>query len=278
MEHNEDSQELVRPGGARGPWLAMQSAYAEYRQASEALASGGAPIDDLSGWRSLEAQQRAAFEKYLETRMAYLESRFDETSGENPVDAPTRELASSTIASRFGRYGLVFLAVAILLVSMAAVSLVRAQKRVRDLETARDDLRAKLAAATDDIQRVASRVDAWKPSPTAPEVQRQPVAASPQPASRARSARAVRRNYRFLLTPSHQFKRVGPIEVSVRSVDTKQNRINLSILSESVKLNLQHVRLNQPVRIDGGRGPRMELVVDRIAEDGVHGHLIEFQS
>jgi hypothetical protein len=258
----------------------MQSAYADYRRASEAFTASDPSVDGLSNWRGFEVQQRAAFEKYLEARMAYLEARFDETSGEGPVDAPTRELPPSDVGPRLGKYGLVSLALALILVCAGAVSLVRAQKRVRDLEMARDDLRAKLTAARDDIQRIAGQVDAWKPAQPAAEVPQQHAAATPPPAAKTRSVSAVRRNYyRFSMTPSHKFKRVGPIEVSVRSVDVKQNRINLSILSQSVKLNLQHVRLNQPVRIDGGgRGQRMELVVDRIGEDGVHGHLIEFQS
>jgi hypothetical protein len=101
---------------------------------------------------------------------------------------------------------------------------------------------------------------------------------TPQPVPKPRAAGAVRRSYRFSLAPSRQFKRVGPIEVSLRSVDARQNRISLSILSDSARLNFQHVRLNQPVRIGGAdHGQRMELVIDRISADGVYGHLIEYR-
>jgi hypothetical protein len=272
MLHSEDSHEMERKG--RDQWIAMQSAYAEYRRSSEALSSYDLPIDDFPNWRSLQAQQRAAFEKYLEARMVFLESRFDETAtpGESPVDPPTREREHSAFRARFAGHGLLVLALAVGLVCSAAFWVNRAQKRVRALETARDDLRAELSTARADIQRVSARMDAGSP------VQPSPIPAA-ELQQKPRSAPPVRRNYyRFLLPPSHRFKRVGPIEVSVRSVDAKQNRISLSIQSESVKMNFQHVPLNQPVRIDGGgRGPRMELVVDRIAADGVHGHLIEFQ-
>jgi hypothetical protein len=287
MELNDHSYEMEPQRPGRSQWLAMQAAYAEYRRISEALASNDQPAEDFSIWKNWEAQRRAAFEEYLEARMAYLESRFDEANqpGETPVDAPTRDLSS--LRSRFGRRGLIVLALAIGLVCVTAFSAIFAQKRVHDLEASRDTLRAQLSAARSDIQRVANQVDAWRPSPSpadpipavgvkpASDSPSKPAAAKPQPVS---TARTVRRSYRFLLARSHQYKRVGPIEVSVRSVDARQSSISLSILSASVRLNLQHVRLNQPIRISAGEhGQPMELVVDRISGDGIHGHLIEFQ-
>jgi len=276
MQHNDDSHEIVRPGEARGQWLAMQAAYAEYKRTSGLLNSEDPSSGDLSGWRDLEAQQRAAFEKYLEARMDYLETRFDETStrGEHSVDPSTRERTESTIGSRFARYRLLVLALALGLVCMVVFSVMRTQKRMHELEASRDDLRAALTTARDDIQRVANRVDARPPAPepATPELK-------PQPAPKPQSASPVRRSYRFSLVPSRRFKRVGPIEVSLRSVDARQNRISLSIQSQSSRFNLQHVRLNQPVRINGGDpGQRIELVIDRIAADGIYGRLIEYRA
>lgn len=278
MAPSEDSYETEPRRAGRSQWLAMQAAYAEYRRASDALASSDQSTEDFSTWKNLEAQRRAAFEEYLEARMAYLESRFDEanSAGTDPAEVPTRD--RSTLASRLGRRGLLVLALAIGVVGLTAYSAIRAQKRVRDLEASRDSLRAELSTARSDIQRVAAQMDVSKPAqPSAvPDTLQKAAALKPQPVSQPRSA-AVRRSYRFLLAPSRRFKRVGPIEVSIRSVDAKQNSISLSILSESVRLNLQHVRLNQPVRIDGhDPGQRMELIVERIASDGIHGHLIEF--
>src|SRR5262249_6308508 len=141
MEHSHDSSEIVRPGEGRDQWLAMQSAYAEYRRASEALASSDQSADDIPARRGLETQQRVAFEQYMDARLAFLEFRFDETDRprQNQVDPPTRDMADSVIGSRFGGYRLLFLALAIGLVCVAGFSLIRAQKRVRDLEAARDE-------------------------------------------------------------------------------------------------------------------------------------------
>ena len=81
----------------------------------------------------------------------------------------------------------------------------------------------------------------------------------------------------FSLSRSSQFKRVGPIKVSLKSVDMQRNSVDVSIVSESGKVKVQHLRLNQPVWIKRSyRGQPMELVVDRITANGVSGHLIEF--
>ena len=81
----------------------------------------------------------------------------------------------------------------------------------------------------------------------------------------------------FSLSRSSPFKRVGPIKMSLKSVDMQRNSVDVSIVLESGKVSLQRLRLNQPVRIKGSyRGQPMELVVDRINSDGLSGHLIEF--
>jgi hypothetical protein len=122
-------------------------------------------------------------------------------------------------------------------------------------------------------------VDDWKPVPPSSLPKPEPVppkdAAAAPPAPKPNTA-AARRTYSFSLGPGHEFKRVGPIEVALRSVDARQNRISLSIRSDSARLNFPHVRLNQSVRVNaGGHGRRLELVIDRIAPDGVYGHLME---
>jgi hypothetical protein len=276
MSHNDDSHEIVRPGEGRGQWLAMQSAYAEYRRASEALASSAPSIEERSARSDLEAQQRVAFEQYIDARLSFLEIRFDESdrSGVNPHDTPTRNREDSVFLSRFGSHGVLFLVLALALIGTAALSFMRGRNRVRGLETARDQLRAELSATRADIQRVSAQVaNSSAPQAARPEPPVSQMASSPAPAKPSPLAPA-RRRYRFSLVPSHQFKRVGPIEVSLRSVDARQNRVSLSIQSESARLNLQHVRLNQPVRIDAGeRGQHLELVIDRISGDGVSGHL-----
>jgi hypothetical protein len=80
MLDSDDSQEPEIRNDEHNHWLAMQSAYAEYGRASEALEP---TVDSSNGERSrlitLEGQQRVAFERYLEARMEFLEFRFDQS-------------------------------------------------------------------------------------------------------------------------------------------------------------------------------------------------------
>jgi hypothetical protein len=70
---------------------------------------------------------------------------------------------------------------------------------------------------------------------------------------------------------------VGPIKVSLKSVDVRRNVVDVSIVSESGKVAVQRLKLNQPARIKGSyRGQPLELVADRITANGLSGHLIEF--
>jgi hypothetical protein len=92
------------------------------------------------------------------------------------------------------------------------------------------------------------------------------------------ASRGVATRGYFSLSRSSQFKRVGPIKVSLKSVDMQRNSVDLSIVSESGKANVQHFRLNQPVLIERSYQEQpMELVVDRITVNGLSGHLIEFR-
>jgi hypothetical protein len=286
MEHNDQAEEMLPQGEKHNQWLAMQSAYAQYRHASEALASSAQSADDLLVWRSLECQQRAAFEQYVETRLAFVESHVDETNQPHlaALDSPTRDLAVSAFGSRFGRRGLLFLALAIGLVGAVTLSVIRDHQRVRDLEASRDQLRAELREARDGIQRIANLTDAPRPSPlsalASPSAQAAPQnrALVPPPVSKARASAAVRRSYRFSLARSRQFTRVGPLEMQLKSVDAHQNQISLAVLSDSARLNLQHLKPNQTIRIGGAEhGQRMELVIDRISADSIYGHLIEYK-
>ena len=85
MLEGDKSHEPTRREVGHGRWLAMQSAYAEYRGASEALDCTRQSANESStNERSLLAiavdQQRVAFERYFEARMEFLEFRFDESN------------------------------------------------------------------------------------------------------------------------------------------------------------------------------------------------------
>src|SRR5690348_10137141 len=135
-------------------WLAMQSAYAEYRRSSDALeaareADNNLVDTDLLRLTVLERQQRVAFERYMDARIAFLESQFDELNkpsgdpSDTPRDADGRAADSRPRAWPGVRsVRAVLEALAVLLLCTTALSLIREQTRIRRLEGERDVMRS----------------------------------------------------------------------------------------------------------------------------------------
>ena len=309
-------------------WLAMQSAYLEYRQASDALESACASGDEMSvgvhtRMMLVEGQQRVTFERYFEARMGFLEfqidqiSRPDSTSGGVDTGAASAERSCEPRRVGFwylpGGFKPVVEILAIVLVSATAFSLVREQKHVRDLQASSDELRTTLNQTRDGLQRLGrSMVLAATPAiqnstdtPLAMD-QREPVAApdfgvrkpeiawqeehraDPQgqhkqaPGSRRQApgtqkqSLAVAKSNHFSISLSTRFKRVGPIKVSLRSLNARQKAASISIVSGSLRLDLPHLKPHQPVSINLGHQQQIaELVIDRITGDRLDGHLVE---
>ena len=318
MLDGDEMQQPERRDAGHDRWLAMQSAYAEYMHASEALECTHHSEDESStGERlqlvMLEGRQRVAFERYLESRMEFLEFRFDESN--RPGASPVIDVECSPAGSRFAfvkaRPFLEILAV--ILLSATAFSLVREKQHLRTLESSRDELQAALVKTRNEVQLLGQKMDALKPVTQISAIHavehathapsRVGHAAAPRPLAPADQQRkrkaemqtkpAIARKgnpvtgtqspglgghgyYSFSLAPSRQFTRVGPIEVSLRSVDTRRNLANLSIVSNLSKWDVPHVEMNQPVRINVGANQQpLELVLDRIDGNHLEGHLIE---
>ena len=86
----------------------------------------------------------------------------------------------------------------------------------------------------------------------------------------------VRTYYTFSLTISRQFERIGPIEVSLRSIDTRQNSVSVAIVSDALRMEERHLQLNKPVWLPSGRRQQpLELVVNRIVANRIDGGLVE---
>ena len=305
MSELEDPNGHVRRDEAHERWLAMQSAYAEYLRVSEVFEisrestpdSADPAVCDLT----LLDCRRDAFERYLEARMEYLERRYDEGYRREAYMAsqPTRETGELRTVSRFASpKWLIIPGLVAGILSVTVFSLVREQKHVRDLDSARDQLRASLSDTREELLSLAKRLDAREstersavrqvehtaqPPVPAPQVDgRKPSGGTrwrrlPQRIMKTTSRSVAARGY-FSLSRSSQFKRVGPIKVSLKSVDMKRNSVDILIVSESGKVNVHRLRLNQPMRIKlGYRGQPMELVVNRITANGLSGHLIEFR-
>lgn len=83
------------------------------------------------------------------------------------------------------------------------------------------------------------------------------------------------RNYvEFDLRKSKEFKRTGPISVSLRKANTKHQYADLQLLVDDRNLSQKHVNLYQPVMFyqPDSRQP-VEVVINEISKDHVHGYI-----
>jgi hypothetical protein len=296
-----DSQEASRRNGEHKRWLAMQSAHEEYQRSSEALEylaplSRDSTTDERLLKGVLQDRQRAAFERYLDARMEFLEFRFDEGERRRTHSLalvrkriPAAVWTASWLKFGNGRPFVSVLAAAMLLCA-AALYYVHQQNRVRELEAARNELWAALKQARDEAQAPShSRTQTveYAPEPTrrppptvVPKPQRLPhkqasVKIDPISAVQIQSIGA-RTYYSFSLEPSSQFQRVGPIQISLRSLDVQRSYVSLSIMSGPVKVEVQRLRLSHPLWIgDAQRQQPLELVADRIGGKRLYGRVIE---
>jgi hypothetical protein len=191
MQHRDDSDDRLACDDSHDRWLAMQSAYIEYRRASEVLEDTDPSTEDSSIGTSgrlpstgLESQQRAAFERYLEARMEFLEFRFDKT---NPPTA--RGVVPPASSARFR----VLQILAVVLLCTTAVSTARAVKHVRALEASRDELRATLNQTRDRVQFLSQKLDA---SGSAQQSAIRPEQPLPTPTLRAHTVQVPRTDRR----------------------------------------------------------------------------------
>ena len=82
------------------------------------------------------------------------------------------------------------------------------------------------------------------------------------------------RNYfEFDLTKSKQFAHEGPVMVSLRKADTKHKRYNLSMIVDDNQMEKKNVNLYEPIWIDGGDSQEVQVVVNKIDKNHVHGYV-----
>jgi hypothetical protein len=272
-------------------WLAMQSAYSEYTRASEVLecthqSTDGSSTTERLQLIMLEGRQRVAFERYLESRMEFLECRFDECN--QPGAVPLAEAGSFGNGSRlaFAKTRPFLEILAVLLLCTTAFSLVRAKQQLRKLEVSRDGLQEVLKETRAQVELLGQKVDAANSTAEQQTAAAKQKAALPvrqrQPAKRREAVHSAQGQvigahnyYRFSLGPSRQYTRVGPVQVSLRSVDTRRRSANLFIVSNRMRFDVQGAEADQPVWINAGGSQSLEFVVDRIAGNRLEGHLVE---
>jgi hypothetical protein len=303
-------------------WLAMQSAYAEYRRCSEVLectrkSPGDFPSSDSLQLTLMEGRQRLAFERYMDARLAFLESRFDEMNRTDIIDGAQGRNPAAIVENPRGAFAWVSAAgsrpvlqtLAVMLLCVMTFSLMWEQNRVRNLEAGRDELQAALGRTVREVQLLRGRLDAAETSavpprsivrPPAPPMKpfatqkqvpagkapsegkkpqrppRQVATANPTPANETtRRESGLQNTSGFSIASAHKVRRVGPLTVLLRSVDLSNKTASVSITSDTTEVDVQRLKIDQPVWITTSRNRRVGLVADRIAKDRLDGHLLD---
>lgn len=85
-----------------------------------------------------------------------------------------------------------------------------------------------------------------------------------------------RNYYEFDLIKSKQFRREGPLGISVRKVNVKHGFADLTMLVNDAELTRKHVNLYEPImfRPEGYSAP-VEIVINNVQKNRVHGYVSE---
>jgi uncharacterized coiled-coil protein SlyX len=85
--------------------------------------------------------------------------------------------------------------------------------------------------------------------------------------------RGERNYFEFDLTRSKNFQHAGPIQVSLRKSDPKHRTFDLAMLVDDNVLNKRKVDLFEPIWISGSDTQPLQIVVNNISKDHVHGYV-----
>jgi hypothetical protein len=188
------------------------------------------------------------------------------------------------------------------------------QNEIRNSDLARDEINAELKQARHDVQDLERKIDAvnatrkgiiresnkasdapvlartaeGKPAGLGRSRRSRLLSLAPEQRSRVATSKwredfadhpqnvGGRTYWKFSLTVSKQFQRVGPLSLSLRAVDVKHKRFDLCVTADEFRF--EHVNLHERVRItlsDPSR--RVELVAMRIDKNHVQGYLSELK-
>jgi DNA repair exonuclease SbcCD ATPase subunit len=85
--------------------------------------------------------------------------------------------------------------------------------------------------------------------------------------------RGERNYFEFDLLKSKSFQRTGPISVSLRKADTKHRSYDLTLLVDDNQLAKHNVDLYEPIWITGDESRQLQIVVNKIDKNHVHGYV-----
>jgi outer membrane murein-binding lipoprotein Lpp len=135
-----------------------------------------------------------------------------------------------------------------------------------DLSKTRDDLQGKLDSTRDELSgSLASTKDELNGSigRTHDDVV-------------ALQKRGERNYYEFQLSKSKEFKRIGPLSLSLRKVNTKRKSYDLAMFVDDNQMQKKSINLFEPVWINLDDRPQpVQLVVNQIGKDQIQGYISE---
>lgn len=86
--------------------------------------------------------------------------------------------------------------------------------------------------------------------------------------------RGQRNYFEFQLGKSKQFQKIGPLSVSLRSVNFKHKNYDMNVLVDDQQLEKKHVSVYEPVMIRPvGQSQPLELVVNEVSKNQVKGYV-----
>ena len=85
--------------------------------------------------------------------------------------------------------------------------------------------------------------------------------------------RGERNFYEFDLVKTKQFRRSGPLMLSLRKADEKHQHLDLALIVNDNSLTKKNVNLYEPVWIYDTDSTPVQVVVNKIGKDRVHGYV-----
>ncbi len=79
--------------------------------------------------------------------------------------------------------------------------------------------------------------------------------------------------YEFDLGKSKQFQREGPIEISLRKANQKNQYADLQLIVEDRTLIQKHVNAYQPVVFYSDKEQPIQVVINQVSKDHIHGYV-----
>jgi hypothetical protein len=232
--------------------LAFAYSYGTRRQIRELEASNRAVSASLN---QIESQLRAVSERLQDRAVALREAQVQDAAPVRPAKARPASAPAATPDTRLTR----------LQTQVARQEKELASTRA-DLSKTRDELQTRLDSTREELSGSVSRTRD-ELSGSIARTHEELVALQ---------KRGERNYFEFEIDKSKNFRRVGPVGVSLRKANTKRQSYDLALVVDDNQLQKKGINLYEPVWINlEDRPDPVELVVNRITKDRIRGYVSE---